>query len=67
MNVLVWANCECAGVGRHMLCFIPFLVDATCFGSFLKNSDVFELLQYFCVYHVTAPGQQRGAPAWNGP
>jgi hypothetical protein len=38
----------------------------TCFGIFLKSLEVSDLLQYFCVYHVTAPGQQRGAPLWSG-
>ena len=36
-------------------------LDASNFQAFFHNSEMKELLENFCVYHVNAPGQQDGA------
>ena len=33
----------------------------TCFQGFFSGEDMQPILRYFCLYHVTAPGQQEGA------
>lgn len=40
---------------------ISFLV-ATNFGSFFNYPVMRALLEHFCVYHITAPGQEENAP-----
>lgn len=36
--------------------------DATSFAGFFNYPLMRGLLENFCVYHVTAPGQEEGAP-----
>lgn len=36
--------------------------DATSFAGFFNYPVMRGLLENFCVYHVTAPGQEEGAP-----
>lgn len=42
--------------------FFYFIADATSFAGFFNFPPLRSLLENFCVYHVTAPGQEEGAP-----
>lgn len=42
--------------------FFCSLSDATSFAGFFNFPPLRSLLENFCVYHVTAPGQEEGAP-----
>lgn len=43
--------------------FILFL-DASTFTGFFNYPTMRALLENFCIYHVTAPGQEEGAPTF---
>lgn len=42
---------------------IYYFPDATSFAGFFNYPTMRTLLENFCVYHVTAPGQEEGAPS----
>lgn len=42
--------------------FFAAWIDATSFAGFFNYPVMRGLLENFCVYHVTAPGQEEGAP-----
>lgn len=42
--------------------FFLLCIDATSFAGFFNYPVMRGLLENFCVYHVTAPGQEEGAP-----
>jgi len=41
-----------------------FVLDASTFTGFFNYPTMRALLDNFCVYHVTAPGQEEGAPTF---
>lgn len=43
--------------------YLPPIADATSFAGFFNYPTMRALLENFCVYHVTAPGQEEGAPS----
>lgn len=43
--------------------FSFYFADATSFAGFFNYPTMRTLLENFCVYHVTAPGQEEGAPS----
>lgn len=46
-----------------MMTMIVLNADATSFAGFFNFPTMRALLENFCVYHVTAPGQEEGAPS----
>lgn len=56
-------NCKLIYLIR--LCHSMFIVlDASTFTGFFNYPTMRALLENFCVYHVTAPGQEEGAPTF---
>lgn len=43
---------------------IDVIADNTSFAGFFNFPAMRSLLDNFCVYHVNAPGQEEGAPAY---
>lgn len=42
---------------------VSIFTDSTSFAGFFNYPTMRTLLENFCVYHVTAPGQEEGAPS----